>query len=237
MGAEHNLLLAAGFWQVAKGFRLSVYNSPNFANRMESMKFLKFTCGTLLVAAAGFVLGFILLGAGFISLWWGFPGDWQPLEGVTEAPQQILALRAEEAIYLLRIANGALYTCHEQFCTSELTDWSTPDTRCDVSHRPATTSLLPVFAARGIRVVLACERSYTDIGRTIFVIQIAGRGNYMSGGVSLIPTDAGVIGVALLGGLVGMMVSLLVCGIVFLVRRASHRRLIAAGSAGEKGVG
>ena len=202
---------------------------------MVAMKFIKYALGMFALAVAGFVLGFVLLGAGFISLWWGFPGDWQSLEGVTEAPQQILALKADEAVYLLRIANGALYTCHAQSCIPEQTDWSTPDTRCDASHRPATTSLLPIFATRGMRVALACERSYTDIGRTVFVIQLAGKGNYMSNGVSLLPTDAGVIGVALLGGLAGMLVSLLVGGIIFLVRRASHRRLAAAESDGGKG--
>ncbi len=193
------------------------------------MKALKFTCGAMLVAAAGFILGFILAGAGFIRLWWGYPGDWQPLLGLPERPQQLLALKAEEAIYLLRAANGELYTCHEQSCDRELTDWSTPDTRCDASTRPATTGLLPVFAAWGMRVALACERSYTDIARTVYVIELAGKGAYMSSGVSLIPTDAGVIGVGLLGGCAGMVFGLLAGGIGLLVRRSRRKRLAAAG--------
>jgi hypothetical protein len=189
------------------------------------MTFLKFTCGSLLVAFAGFIIGFLLAGAVFISLWWGFPGDWQPLQGLSEAAQSILALNAEETIYLLRIANGSLYTCHEQTCTPEQTDWSTPDTRCDASNRPATAGLLPIFAARGMRGVLACERAYTDIARTVYVIELAGKGNYMSSGVSLIPTDAGVIGVGLLGGLAGMVFGLLAGGVALLVRRSRKKRL------------
>jgi hypothetical protein len=188
------------------------------------MKVLKFCCGSLALATAGFVVGFKLVGAGFISLWWGFPGDWQPLQGVLGAPQQILALKAEEAIYLLRTSNSALYTCHEQDCTPEQTDWSTSATHCDASNRPATTDLLPVFVARGMRVALACERSYTDIARTVYVIQIDGKGSFMSTGLSLIPTDAGVVGMGLLGGLAGMAVSLLAGGIIFLVHRGSQRR-------------
>ena len=79
------------------------------------MKFLKFTCGSLFVAAAGFVLGFILLGAGFISLWSSLPGDWQPLEGVTESTADI-GPESGQVVYLLRIANSGLYTCHAQSC-------------------------------------------------------------------------------------------------------------------------
>ena len=45
-----------------------------------------------------------------------------------------------------------------------------------------------------MRVALACEHSYTDIGRTVFVIQLAGKGNYMSSGASRSPTHAEVIG-------------------------------------------
>jgi hypothetical protein len=186
------------------------------------MSVLKLGCGALLVALTGFVLGFALAGAGFVRLWWGFPGDWQPLQGLPEPAQQILALNAEQTTYLLRIANGSLYTCHEQACTPERTDWSTPDTRCDASNRPATAGWLPIFAARGMRGVLACERAYTDIARTVYVVELPGKGNYMSSGVSLIPTDAGVIGVALLGGFAGLVFCLLAGGIALLVRRSRN---------------
>ena len=183
------------------------------------MKFLKFTCATLLVALVGFILGFIMAGASFIWLWWGYPGDWQPLQGLPDAPQAILALNAEDAIFLLRIADGTLYTCHEADCAPEQADWTTPATRCDASTRPATTSMLPIFAFRGMRVVLACERSYTDIARTVYVAELASKGIFMSTGVSLIPTDAGVVGVGLLGGFAGLVFSLLVGGIVLLAGR------------------
>jgi hypothetical protein len=142
------------------------------------MSVLKFGCGSLLVALTGFMLGFLLAGAVFISLWWDFPGDWQPLQGLPDAPQQILALKAEEAVYLLRIANNSLYTCREQTCTPEQTDWSTPDTHCDASTRPGVVSLLPLLVARGMQTALACERAYTDIARTVYVIDLAGKGNY-----------------------------------------------------------
>jgi hypothetical protein len=201
------------------------------------MKFLKFGCGALLVALTGFVLGFLLAGAVFISLWWGFPGEWQPLQGLPEAAQQILALNAEEAVYLLRTTDGKLYTCHDQTCSPERTDWSTPDTRCDATNRPATARLLPIFAARGMRGVLACERAYTDIARTVYVVELAGKGNYMSSGVSLIPTDAGVIGVGLLGGLAGLVFALLAGGIALLARRSRKKGQTGSSEVGRQGGG
>jgi hypothetical protein len=191
------------------------------------MKFIKFTCGSLVVAFAGFIIGFLLAGAGFIALWWDFPGDWQPLQGLPDAPQQILALKAEEAVYLLRIANNSLYTCREQTCTPEQTDWSTPDTHCDASTRPGVVSLLPLLVARGMQTALACERAYTDIARTVYVIDLAGKGNYMSSGVSLIPTDAGVIGVALLGGFAGLVFCLLAGGIGLAVHHGRKPRTVS----------
>ena len=42
--------------------------------------------------------------------------------------------------------------------------------------------LTALSADRGMRVVLACERGYTDIARTVYVIELAGRGNYISEG-------------------------------------------------------
>lgn len=201
------------------------------------MKFIKFGCGALLVALVGFVLGFVLSGAGFIRLWWGYPGDWQPLAGLPDAPQQLLALQAEQAVYLLRTADGRLFTCHEQSCAPEQTDWSTPDTRCDASTRPAVTGLLPVFAAWGMRVALACERSYTDIARTVYVIELTGKGTFTSSGVSLIPTDAGVVGVSLLCGLAGMVFALLAGGIVLLARRGWSKRLAGSDQPGREAAG
>jgi hypothetical protein len=188
------------------------------------MKFLKFTCGAVVVAITGFVAGSFLFTLGFYSLWWSFPSSWQPLSDLPEAPQQLLALKAEEAIYLLRTANGALYTCHAASCASEHIDWSTPNTRCDDSTRPGSISLFPYLVSRAIQVNLACERSYQDIGRTVYVVSTSSGVTWYSTGLSLLPTDAGVVGMGLLGGLGGMALSLLAGGIIFLVRRGRRRR-------------
>jgi len=190
------------------------------------MKFLKLSCASLAFAATGFILGFILAGAGFIALWWSFPGDWQPLVGVDTSPQELLALDAEKTTYLLRIADGTLLTCLENTCAPEQTDWSTADTRCNDSTRPTTASWLPVLAVRGARTILACERSYTDVGRTVYVAEISGKGTYMSSGVSLIPTDAGVIGVGIAGGVVGSGLVILTGMVIWIGRKVSRRHMV-----------
>jgi hypothetical protein len=200
-----------------------VYNPSNFAFWMDKMKILRCSCAALAILTIGSLVGFILAGSGFIALWWSFPGDWQQLKGLDGAPHELLALDAQHTTYLLRMVDGTLFTCQELSCAPEQTDWSDQNNRCDESTRPATAGLLPVIAVRDAQGVLACERSYTDIARTVYVTEVTGKGIYMSSGVSLIPTDAGVIGVGLVGGVCGfgLVVS---SGLVFLVIRRINKR-------------
>ena len=199
------------------------YNPSNFAFWMDKMKILRNSCLALAILAIGSMVGFVLAGSGFIALWWGFPGDWQLLKGLDGAPHELLALDAEHTTYLLRMVDGTLFTCQEFSCSPEQTDWSNQNNHCDDSTRPSTAALLPVIAVRGAQGVLACERSYTDIARTVYVTEVTGKGIYMSSGVSLIPTDAGVIGMGLVGAVCGfgLVVSI---GLVFLVIRGINKR-------------
>ena len=94
------------------------------------------------------MLGFILLGAGFqISLWWDFPGDWQLLEGVTEnpaadiSPESGTEAAAHSQWRTLHLPRTILYPRADRL------EFTRHPSR-DASHCPATTSLLPIFAAR-----------------------------------------------------------------------------------------
>jgi hypothetical protein len=58
------------------------------------------------------------------------------------------------------------------------------------------------------------------------VTEISGKGTYMSSGVSLIPTDAGVIGVGILGGVVGSGLVILIGIVIWIGRKVRRRHMV-----------
>ena len=166
------------------------------------MRFFKYVLGILMLGLAGLVLGFVLAAYGSISLLWSFPSAWEPLSGLSGAPGELLALDAENDRVLVRSADGQLFTCQGATCAPAESDWSA-SYPCDASTRPAVTKLFPYILSWEIRSVMACERSYTDIARTTS-LAYTGKGTWRSTGVNLLPTDASIVGVGLVGGLIGL---------------------------------
>ena len=185
------------------------------------------------LAAAGFMVGALLTMVGYIALWWEFPGTWQPLTGLSEAPRAVLALRAPENLYLLQTARGALFTCDQGSCVPANADWGSEALACDNTTRPAVVSFFPVILSRDIQVALGCERGYQSTGRTVYIVYDRHGTAYYSGGSTMIPTDAGVIIVGFLGGLVGAVLALVGLGLAGIVLVAKNRARERGRLAGE----
>lgn len=189
----------------------------------------------LLLLASGGLLVFALLAmVGFIQLWYSFPDSWERLAGLAERPVEIVAMQVPEDVLLVRSASGQLYTCREQACAPAEANWSTPELSCAGATRPGLVSAFPVVLSGDIRVSLGCEKSHLDTGRTRFLVETRGGEHFVTGGPSLVPADAAVIGVGLTGGAIGFVSGLLVGGILFLVRGARARRAAGTGAAGAR---
>jgi hypothetical protein len=185
------------------------------------MRFVKYGVIGLALAGAGFVTGFIVLACASVALLWSFPDSWEPLTGLPDAPQALLALDAKADTILIRTIKGKLFTCKEQTCQAAASDWSATEP-CDASTRPGVTLLFPYVLSTKIRSVWACERPYTDILRTVSVADTS-QGVWVSSGVNLLPTDATLVGIGLIGGVGGLMVGLVLAGVIGLAARMRKR--------------
>lgn len=177
-----------------------------------------------LLMMASFVIGGLLSMAGYIALWWEFPRSWEPLTGLNSAPQDLLALQAPGGTFLLRTESGQLFTCREGHCDPQSMDWSPEAVTCDETTRPMVVSLFPVILSRDIQVALGCESGYQDMGSTIYVVYDRQGAAYWSGGLTMIPTDAGVVIVGILGGLVSVVLALVavgIAGVILALRKRS----------------
>lgn len=184
--------------------------------------------GLLVLAFVGLAAGALVFVYGFVALVWEFPRTWQPLSGLPDTPRQLLALRPSDQSILLRTDSGQLVTCLGQACTTAAADWSTPDSRCEASDQPASVALFPLLLFRNFHVVLACEQDYQSTLRTVYVVAVPEAGAWRTGGPGIIPTDAAVIGVGLLGGLIGLVAALLVGGLIIAARWWAGRARAAA---------
>ena len=187
-------------------------------------KIAKYGLITFLCAAAGAILiGFIAL-CGFVALWYAFPGDWKSLSGLPDAPRDILALETPGDRFLVRTAGGQLFTCMDQTCAPADQDWSTPAVRCDESNRPVITSFLPTIVNTKIKNTLGCERSYLDTGHSVFIAVDDQGAIYQTGGANLLPVDASILGVGLVGGLIAFLAILFIGTVTSIVLLIMNRQ-------------
>lgn len=186
------------------------------------MKAAKMGCSLGLLSLAGAVSGFIISIWIFALLFWGFPDNWKQLNGLPEGkPQSILALDAQQETFLLRMEDGALYTCVKQDCQSETTDWSA-DFPCGETQRPALTGYLPLLVFKNLQPLLACERGYLDIARTAAVAQADGT-VWVGGGIGMLPTDAAAAAAGVVGAATGLISALIVGGLILLIRAIANQ--------------
>ena len=168
-------------------------------------KFAKYGLGIVLLALAGVLVGAALSIYGFIALWWPYPAGWEALAGLNGQPQELLTMRVPDGPFFLKTAAGEVFACEKGAeCVPSSADWrGDADTRpCSASTRPWVTSLFPLALNWNARV-LGCEVGYQGTGRNVFVLQAETGKSFATYGVIFLPTDAGVIIVGLLGGLVG----------------------------------
>jgi hypothetical protein len=97
---------------------------------------------------------------------------------------------------------------------------------CSAGSRPAVTSLFPLLVNWNANAVLGCELSYLSTGRTVFVLHDRQGRTYFSGGPTFIPTDAGVIIVGLIGGLVAAVLAALITGGLLIARHVGKTALV-----------
>ena len=187
------------------------------------MKVLKLGCGIGALTLGGGLLGFLLFAWLFCVVVWGFPENWKPLRGLPDGkPQALMALDAEQDTFLLRMENGTLYSCVKQDCQPEQDDWSA-DFPCTAENRPALTNFIPLLLLKNFEGLLSCERSYTDIARTVVIGKVNGD-VWAGGGIGLIPTDAAVVMTGLLGALTGSAVALVASLLALAVRAVASRQ-------------
>lgn len=189
--------------------------------------FAKYGLGIFLLTLIGLVAGAFLFVYGFVSLWWPFPSGWEVLVGLNGQPQELVAMRVPEGSFLIRMADGQLFECEKgTSCAPARFDWSgEQDVRaCSAGTRPWATGLFPPVLNWNTRAMLGCEVSYMDIGRNVFVLQDGSGASYATYGAVFLPTDAGVIIIGLLGGLVGAFLAGMLGVVLALVLLASAKR-------------
>jgi hypothetical protein len=170
-----------------------------------------------LAGLAGFLGGAVITVFGFIALWWSFPAAWTPADGLTGAPQSLLGMDVPQQVVYLQTADGGRFACLDEECTPAPSAVNIQP--CSAGSRPAVTSLFPLLVNWNASAVLGCELSYQSTGRTVFVLYDRQGRTYFSGGPTFIPTDAGVIIVGLIGGLVAAMLAALIAGGLLIARR------------------
>jgi hypothetical protein len=177
-----------------------------------------------LAGLAGFLGGAVITVFGFIALWWSFPAAWTPAVGLSGAPQSLLGMDVPQQVVYLQTADGGRFACLDGECAPALSAVNMQP--CSAGSRPAVTSLFPLLVNWNASAALGCELSYLSTGHTMFVLHDRQGRTYLSGGPTFIPTDAGVIIVGLIGGLVAAILAALITGGLLIARR----RKDAAGS-------
>lgn len=185
------------------------------------MRLAKYGVLLLALTAAGVVTGFLVLAYASVALFWSFPDSWQPLSGLPDAPQALLALDAEPNTILIRTVKGELFSCQEQTCQPAASDWSAT-APCDDSTRPWVSYLFPYILSSKIRGAWSCERAYTDIARTVSLVDTP-QGVWVSSGVNLLPTDATIVILGLGGGFCGLIAGLVAGVVLIIVARRRNR--------------
>jgi len=179
----------------------------------------------VLAGLVGFLAGAVLSIFGFTALWWSFPGAWTAATGLTGVPQAILGMDIPQRVIYLQTVDGGQFACLEGECApAPLAAIMQP---CTADSRPAVTALFPLVVNWNASTALGCELSYQSTGRTAFVlIDRQGRA-YFAGGPTFLPTDAGVIGVGIVGGLIAAAVVILTAVILLFVRSQSQAKTTA----------
>jgi len=186
------------------------------------MKAVRLGCGLGIFALAGAVSGFVISIWIFTLLFWGFPDNWKQLNGLPAGKlQSLIALDAREETFLLRMGDGALYTCVKQDCHSETTDWSA-DFPCTETQKPTLAGYLPLLLFKNLQPLLACERGYLDLVRPVAVAQMDGA-VWMSGGVGMLPTDASAAAAGIGGAATGLICTLVLGGLLLLIWTIANR--------------
>jgi hypothetical protein len=183
-------------------------------------------CGVILILLpiAGFLTGSLLSAAGFIIVWWNWLGEWKSLTGLNEKPEAILAVQLPERVFLLQTVNGSQLACSEEGCAPAAEDWSQGLQACSQATQPVVVSTFPVLVSWNIETALGCELSYQSTGRTVFVIYDRQGRSYTSGGPTMIPSDAGVVMVGLLGGIITALLVLLISAVLVLTRSQRKKK-------------
>jgi hypothetical protein len=187
---------------------------------LETMcgRIAKYGLVLFLLSMLGFTVAGILAMAVFVKLWYSYPGAWTPLHELPAAPETLLEIEAPGEGFLIRTRDGGMYACRGEECAPAQANWSADAQACDATSRPALVSTFRWLLSARIQVALGCERGYTDIARAVYVVYDSRRGAYQSSGVSLIPADAAVVGVGVLGGLAGFLTVFVIGGIVVIMR-------------------
>jgi hypothetical protein len=177
-----------------------------------------------LAGLVGFLAGAVITVFGFIALWWSFPAAWTPAVGLDGTPQSLLGMDVRQQVVYLQMADGGRFACLDGECAPAPSAVNIQP--CTAGSRPAVTSLFPLLVNWNARAALGCELSYLSTGRTMFVMHDRQGRTYFSGGPTFIPTDAGVIIVGVIGGLVAAVLAALIVGGLLIARR---RRKDSAG--------